>query len=58
MTRKTLVFLIVVAFCFSLGLSLDNSPSVIAIKGAKIIPVVGENIEQGTFLSKTGKSKI
>jgi hypothetical protein len=41
MTRKTLVFLIVVALCFSLGLSLNNNPSVIAIKGAKIIPVVG-----------------
>jgi imidazolonepropionase-like amidohydrolase len=55
MSRKTLVFLIVVAFCFSLGLSLDNSRSVIAIKGAKIIPVVGEDIEQGTILIKDGK---
>jgi imidazolonepropionase-like amidohydrolase len=55
MTRKTLVFLIVVALCFSLGLSLNNNPSVIAIKGAKIIPVVGEDIEQGTILIKDGK---
>ncbi|MDH5704912.1 MAG: amidohydrolase family protein [Candidatus Aminicenantes bacterium] len=55
MTRKTLTFFTVVVFCFSFGLSLDKSPNVIAIKGAKIIPVVGEDIEQGTILIKDGK---
>lgn len=55
MTRKTWAFLIVAVFCFSFGLSLDKSPRVIAIKGAKIIPVVGEDIERGNILLKDGK---
>ncbi len=55
MIRKTWAFLIVVVFCFSFGLSLDNSPRIIAIKGARIIPVMGEDIERGTILIKDGK---
>lgn len=55
MTRKTWASLIVAVFCFSFGLSLDKSPRVIAIKGAKIIPVVGEDIERGNILLKDGK---
>lgn len=55
MTKKILTFSTIFIFCFSICLAVEKNPSVIAIKVAKIIPVVGEDIQEGTILIKNGK---
>ena len=54
MSRKILIFLLFLVVCVSLGLTQDKTSGVIAIKGAHIIPVVGEDIPNGTLLIKDG----
>lgn len=54
MTKRTFVFAVILIICASFCLTQEKSPSVIAIKGASIIPVVGENITEGTILIKDG----
>lgn len=55
MTKKTYVLLTILIVCSSLCLANQKSAGLIAIKGARIIPVVGEDIEDGTILIKDGK---
>jgi imidazolonepropionase-like amidohydrolase len=54
MNRKGIVFLLCFVVCVSPGLSQTKTSGVIAIKGADIIPVVGEDIQSGTILIKDG----
>jgi len=53
MMRKSFIFILflVLLVTFSV-MAEDQAPSFIAIKGAKIIPVVGEDIEEGIVLIK------
>lgn len=55
MTRKIILFSTILVLCASFCLSREKSPRVIAIKGATIIPVVGEDITDGVILIKDGK---
>lgn len=55
MTRKIWTCLALVIFCSSLSLVSREDTDVIAIKGARIIPVVGEDIQEGTILIRDGK---
>jgi len=55
MTRRIFLFSIILVLCASFCLSQEKNPGVIAIKGAKIIPVVGEEITGGIILIKNGK---
>ncbi len=54
MTKRTFVFAVILIIFVSFCLTQEKSPSVIAIKGASIIPVVGEDITEGTILIKDG----
>ncbi len=54
MSKKISVYLALVMYCFSLSLAFGEDADVIAIKGAKIIPVVSEDIQEGTILIKDG----
>jgi imidazolonepropionase-like amidohydrolase len=55
MTRKVIACIVLAFVCFSISWVRGEDTSVIAIKGAKIIPVVGEDIQEGTILIKDGK---
>lgn len=54
MTRKIFVGVILILFSMSFGLVQGEDSGVTVIKGAKIIPVVGQDIEEGTILIKEG----
>jgi imidazolonepropionase-like amidohydrolase len=54
MTKRIFVFALILIICTCFGLAQEKRPSVIAIKGANIIPVVGENITEGIILIKDG----
>ena len=55
MTRKIIACIALAFICSSFGWVLGEDAQVIAIRGAKIIPVVGEDIQEGTILIKGGK---
>ncbi|MGD8536496.1 MAG: amidohydrolase family protein [Candidatus Aminicenantes bacterium] len=55
MTRKAIACIALAIFCSSFSWVWCEDAQVIAIKGAKIIPVVGEDIQEGTILIKDGK---
>lgn len=55
MIRKILLCAVLVLLCASFGLVRGENSGVIAIKGAKIIPVIGEDIQEGTILIENGK---
>jgi imidazolonepropionase-like amidohydrolase len=52
MTKRTFILPAILIILVSLCLAQEKSPRVIAIKGANIIPVVGEDILQGIILIK------
>lgn len=54
MTKRIFIFAVILIICASFCLTQEKSPSVIAIKGVSIIPVVGEDITEGTILIKDG----
>ncbi len=57
-TKRVVLFVVVVALAASLALAgppAQAGDKVIAIKGAKIVPVVGDDIPSGTILIKGGK---
>jgi imidazolonepropionase-like amidohydrolase len=54
MFKKHLIFLAVLFLGVSLMFSIDDSSHFIVIKGATIIPVVGEDIPKGTIIIKDG----
>lgn len=54
MNRKLIIFSLVFVLCVSFGLSQTENSEFIAIKGATIIPVVGEDISEGILLIKNG----
>jgi imidazolonepropionase-like amidohydrolase len=54
MTKRTFVFAVILIICASFCLAQEKRPSVIAIKSTNIIPVVGEDIVEGTILIKDG----
>lgn len=55
MIRKIITCVALVIICSSFSWVLGENADVIAIKGAKIISIVGEDIEEGTILIKDGK---
>ncbi len=55
MTRKILTLVLALMFCAAFSWAAEKAPRMIAIKGATIIPVVGEDIPSGTILVKNGK---
>ena len=55
MRKRAFTFAAIFVLCLSFSLAQEKSPRIIAIKGAKIIPVVGEDIEEGIILIKEGK---
>lgn len=55
MKKRAFAFAAIFILCVSFFLAQEKSPRTIAIKGAKIIPVVGEDIEEGIILIKDGK---
>lgn len=55
MTKKTLILSAILILCCLFCFSDEKSQSVIAIKGANIIPVVGDDITDGIILIKDGK---
>lgn len=54
MTRKIFVGVTLILLSISFGLVQGEDSGVTVIKGAKIIPVVGQDIEEGTILIKDG----
>ncbi len=54
MTKRTFIFATILIICACFCLAQEKRPSVIAIKGANIIPVVGEDISEGIILIKDG----
>ena len=52
MKERIICFLVVFAVAFSFGITKDKKQNWVAIKGATIVPVVGENIPEGTILIK------
>lgn len=54
MMKKTVIFAALLVLAFGFGFPQETSPNLIAIKGATIIPVVGENISEGVILIKDG----
>jgi imidazolonepropionase-like amidohydrolase len=54
MTKRTFIFSTILIICVSLCLAQEKIPSVIAIRGANIIPVIGEDIPEGIILIKDG----
>ncbi len=55
MRNRAFILASIFVLCVSLSLAQEKSPRIIAIKGARIIPVVGEDIDQGIILIKEGK---
>ncbi len=55
MTKRILIFFMVLVVLSGVCLSEQKTSSLIAIKGAYIIPVVGEDIEEGTILINDNK---
>jgi len=55
MRKRAFILASIFVLCVSLSLAQEKSPRIIAIKGARIIPVVGEDIDQGIILIKEGK---
>jgi imidazolonepropionase-like amidohydrolase len=55
MRKRAFALAAIFVLCVSFFLAQEKSPKTIAIKGAKIIPVVGEDIEEGIILVKDGK---
>ncbi|MEE9389711.1 MAG: amidohydrolase family protein [Candidatus Aminicenantaceae bacterium] len=55
MTNKTLILSAILIFCSLFCFASEKNPSTIAIKGANIIPVIGEDITDGVILIKDGK---
>jgi imidazolonepropionase-like amidohydrolase len=54
MSRKLYVFSLLFILCLSWGLSQEKESVFYAIKGATVIPVLGENIPDGVILIKNG----
>lgn len=54
MSKKLVLYITILVLCASFILAQDKGPQFIAIKGATIIPVVGEDIAEGTILLKDG----
>jgi imidazolonepropionase-like amidohydrolase len=54
MIKRTVIFIALLILAFSFGFSQETSTNLIAIKGATIIPVVGEDISEGIILIKDG----
>ncbi len=55
MKRKVITCITLAFICSSFGWIRGEEAQVIAITGAKIIPVVGEDIQEGTILIRDGK---
>ena len=55
MNRKILACVALVLLCASFSLVRGENSGVIAIKGAKIIPVIGEDIQEGIILIENGR---
>jgi len=54
MTKRIFIFALILIICTCFSVAQEKRSSVIAIKGAHIIPVVGEDISKGTILIKDG----
>ena len=54
MRNRFVLYLTILVLCASFILAQDEGPQFIAIKGATIIPVNGEDIAEGTILIKDG----
>ncbi len=55
MTKRMFLFWIIMGLTAGLVLAQAQPAKIIAIRGAKIIPVVGDDIEGGTIIIKDGK---
>lgn len=55
MTKKISITIAILVVCILLSLAQENNSEIIAIKGAKIVPVIGEDIPEGLILIKDGK---
>jgi len=54
MKKTAFAFVIILLLCLSLTAKYEQSPELIAIKGATIIPVVGADIPEGVILIQDG----
>ncbi|MGD2245376.1 MAG: amidohydrolase family protein [Candidatus Aminicenantes bacterium] len=54
MSRKLFILSLVFILCISLGHPQEKNPDLVAVKGATIIPVAGDDIVKGTILIKDG----
>jgi imidazolonepropionase-like amidohydrolase len=55
MTKRIFILCLIVGWASGLFFAQTKPAKVIAIKGAKIVPVVGDDIDNGTILIKDGK---
>jgi imidazolonepropionase-like amidohydrolase len=55
MTKRILLFCLIAGLCAGLAAAQAKPAKVIAIKNARIIPVVGDDIEGGTIVIRDGK---
>jgi imidazolonepropionase-like amidohydrolase len=55
MTKRIFILCLIVGWTAGLFFAQTKPAKVIAIKGAKIVPVVGDDIDNGTILIKDGK---
>jgi len=55
MTKKTLILSTILIFCSLFCFANEKGSGIIAIRGAHIVPVVGDDITNGIILIKDGK---